>query len=368
VAAVAVAIVAMVVVVVSRPSGSQQSVSLLHEGDPSESSAAPETRSLDTQSRDNSPTAEPAGPRTTRDATASSPGASNDAVRAVDTAGVTTSQSDTQEREADASAHRKSSIADPLPDTEQAMDRQGAGDTAPEGKPAGAGQSPADAAQKRSESAASRGPLPHGTAAGRSDALKRLSQEFARRAAARRNRSTVKATPVALPAHEIFPPTVSMTHQHRESCLVYVGDQMPPGTLPDRAGTEQPLQDLLGHSPTVIVFWNAGHPLSRDQFEHIPRELAPFKELGIETIAVHVGPPPDDYAALCGEHGEDVHCLLDGDGSYFAQVAAGSVPRTYLLDAHGQVVWLDIEYSRSTRYDLRNALHYTLRNGKTATD
>ena len=36
------------------------------------------------------------------------------------------------------------------------------------------------------------------------------------------------------------------------------------------------------------------------------------------------------------------------------------VSRTYLLDAQGKILWLDMEYSRATRYDLRNALHFYL--------
>ena len=52
--------------------------------------------------------------------------------------------------------------------------------------------------------------------------------------------------------------------------------------------------------------------------------------------------------------------LLDTDGSLYSKVATQHQPRTYLLDADGKILWLDIEYSRSTARELSNAIHVQL--------
>jgi hypothetical protein len=52
--------------------------------------------------------------------------------------------------------------------------------------------------------------------------------------------------------------------------------------------------------------------------------------------------------------------LCDPEQSLLARVAPGKVPATYLLDAAGKVLWFDIEYSRSTRRELAEAIRYTL--------
>jgi hypothetical protein len=165
----------------------------------------------------------------------------------------------------------------------------------------------------------------------------------------------------ALP-DELYAPSVSMTEHHRKSCLVFVGDHMPQGTLEDSGGREHSILKSLGQRLTAIVFWNARNPYALDQFEELPHDLVPFKELGVATVAVHVGPEPDNYGELCRQFGQDVLCVSDPDGAYFGKVADGDVPRTYLVDAGGKVIWLDIEYSRTTRHDLRNAVHYSLQD------
>jgi hypothetical protein len=52
--------------------------------------------------------------------------------------------------------------------------------------------------------------------------------------------------------------------------------------------------------------------------------------------------------------------LLDADGQALAKLATRKLPRTYLLDAAGKIVWLDIEYSRSTWRDLRQSIQFLL--------
>ncbi len=36
------------------------------------------------------------------------------------------------------------------------------------------------------------------------------------------------------------------------------------------------------------------------------------------------------------------------------------MPRTYLVDSQGKILWFDMEYSRSTRRDLRDAIRVVL--------
>lgn len=193
------------------------------------------------------------------------------------------------------------------------------------------------------------------------DPLQRLSREFARRAAYQGN-VRPKATPVEPPADEIFPPSVVMSDEHRKTCLVFVGDTMPNGQLKDAEGQEHSVTGSADKALTVIVFWNAADPYALDQFEELPNDLVPFAELGVQTIAIHVGPLPENYHQLVEQYGKDVLCLADPDRAYFRKVSTGGVPRTYLLGADGKIIWLDIEYSRTTRYDLRNALHYSLKD------
>ena len=198
----------------------------------------------------------------------------------------------------------------------------------------------------------------------RRDPMKRLSREFARRAAAKAS-SRADARPFQLPTTEPYTPIVVMSDEHRKTCHVFVGDVMPDFKLPDRENTDRKLLDSLGERLTAVVIWNADNRFAMDQFEELGRDLIPLKELGVETIAIHTGPLPDNYQQLCEKYADGVLCLSDAEGSYFKTIAQSRLPRTYLLDADGKILWLDIEYSRTTRQDLRNAIHFSL---KTADD
>ena len=51
--------------------------------------------------------------------------------------------------------------------------------------------------------------------------------------------------------------------------------------------------------------------------------------------------------------------LVDAKGKAFAQVGSRHLPRTFVLDPSGKIVWFDIEYSLATRRELQQALAAT---------
>jgi hypothetical protein len=198
------------------------------------------------------------------------------------------------------------------------------------------------------------------------DPIRQLSRQYARRAAAKsKDRAAEAKTPP--PANEIHEPVLAFSKDHRESCVVFLGDSLPAVTLPDAAGKTHVLLASLGKKLTVVVLWTADNPYALDQFQELQHELVPLSDQGVQVVAIHVGAAPRDYGKLCTDNGEGALCLLDADRQYFAQLARRKLPRTYLLDAQGKVLWLDMEYSRATRYDLRNALHFYLQKFEAGT-
>ena len=56
--------------------------------------------------------------------------------------------------------------------------------------------------------------------------------------------------------------------------------------------------------------------------------------------------------------------LLDTNGKALAQVGSVALPRLYVLDPAGKIVWFDIEYSESTRRELAQTLTVLTGNAK----
>jgi len=179
--------------------------------------------------------------------------------------------------------------------------------------------------------------------------------------------SVVEATPDEEPPPP--PPTIPevlLTDAYRETCLVLVGDPMPQAELPDLAGEQQPLGELLGDKLTVVFFWTSGSTefsqmAARMALEDLQKDVyEPYAQKGVEVIAVNEGNAPEDVKKLVDEVGVTFLNLLDSDGAYFAQVAKEKLPRPYLLDADGKILWFDLELSPITRQRLMQAIQVAL--------
>jgi peroxiredoxin len=166
-------------------------------------------------------------------------------------------------------------------------------------------------------------------------------------------------------AAKVYQPVVVLSAQHAQSCLLKVGDDMPAATLQDLEGAARRLRDFYGDRLTLVVFWN--QETGREQFTRLDREITDeFAGSGLEVVAVNVGDSAEDVRQLAEEFDVSAARLLDENGDAFRRLATAKLPRTYLLDAAGKIVWFDIEYSRDMRRELRNAILYFLQRERNA--
>ncbi len=179
---------------------------------------------------------------------------------------------------------------------------------------------------------------------------------------------TTAATPPAPDATQLeaeaYEPRILLSNTHEATCLLKVGDAVPSVTLNDVEGTQLQLQRRFGEKMTVIVFWTSGNVPALDQFQRLASEVwSSWAGAGVGVVAVNVGDNIELVRELTGEAEDNVASLVDEDGSVFAQFATSMLPRTYLVDDQGKILWFDLEYSRSTRRELQNALTYYLKAG-----
>jgi len=160
-------------------------------------------------------------------------------------------------------------------------------------------------------------------------------------------------------------PPVLLTDAEKKSSKVNVGDTMPDLSLPDMQGKKQQLSQLFGDKLTVVAFWTPANPYAVEELGDLGPVVANrFGSHGVEVVGVvEQGTSKNADEALKRVGAEFVN-LVDSDGAAFQQVAFESLPRTYLLNADGKVLWYDMEYSRSTRRDLVRAIQFALLNDK----
>jgi peroxiredoxin len=162
-------------------------------------------------------------------------------------------------------------------------------------------------------------------------------------------------------------PKVVLSDALRTSCVIKVGDTMPEAELPDPAGKTHALESLYGQKLTVVSIWTNGatprsHTVARASLHDLMKDIVqPFGKKGVKVIGINIGDANEAVQQQVTQAGVSFPILLDPKGDYLAKVAKDKkMPRTYLLDAGGRVLWFDVEYSRSSRQELVQSIRVVL--------
>lgn len=162
-------------------------------------------------------------------------------------------------------------------------------------------------------------------------------------------------------ASPITKPSVVMSAGHKSTCLKSVGDTIADATVTDIKGSDHKLGELLSDRFTVLIFWAETSRPAMEQFRRIPIDvLGSFAKHRVKVITANVGGDVASTRRITGDAADKIVSLVDKDSNLFRQFASSRIPRTYLLDKSGKILWFDIEYSRSTQRELNNALNYYL--------
>jgi peroxiredoxin len=152
-------------------------------------------------------------------------------------------------------------------------------------------------------------------------------------------------------------PKVQLSKGHEALCRVQVGDTMPAFELEQLGGSRTALPQLAGKTATVVLFWKSDRRMSHEALADLaPDVIEPFGSRGVAVVGVAVDEPPASAEAALKIAGVKFPNLLDAEGKAFAEVGSERLPRIYLLDPQGKILWFDIEYSLATRRELHQAL------------
>src|SRR3989304_740639 len=161
-------------------------------------------------------------------------------------------------------------------------------------------------------------------------------------------------------------PKVGLTDSLRATCLVNVGDKMPVGEVFTTGGSTSSLQNQYGEKLTALFFWSQGSSnytrlTANSALQDLQLDVAePYAEKGVKVIGINVGDRPESAQQQFANSGAKYPLLFDPSGAFFSKVAKEKLPRIYLLDTSGKIIWFDTEYSRGTRRILMQAIQVTL--------
>lgn len=168
--------------------------------------------------------------------------------------------------------------------------------------------------------------------------------------------------PSNIPAPQSMP-IVAMSDAHANTCLVNIGDQFPAVALNDPFDQPTELTSLLGDKLTVVLLWNSQSPYAIAQLRDLQTDVQrQFGNSEVAVVGINVGDSADRVRDITAGANVTYTQLLDSDGSFYRQLATRCIPRVYLLDSQGQIIWLDLENTVATARLLSQAIAYQLAN------
>ena len=148
-------------------------------------------------------------------------------------------------------------------------------------------------------------------------------------------------------------PKVGLSAEHKQLCKVGVADALPTLTTDGKA---VPFVSPPQRVATVLAFVGHDGWMSRQLLKDLgPDVTKKFGGKGVEVIATFVSRQPPKNLKFKTQ--------TDPQGKRFALLGSGGLPRVYILDSKGKIVWFDIEYSATTRREIRQTLQ-VLTGGK----
>jgi hypothetical protein len=162
-------------------------------------------------------------------------------------------------------------------------------------------------------------------------------------------------------------PKVTLSDELRAACIVSAGDAMPEGELVGPDGKMHALNSLYGQKLTVVCLWTIGTThraqlVATAALQDLSKEVAsPFGKKGVNVVGVNVGDASAAVGQTLGKADAKFSNLLDPEGEFFARLAKDKkMPRVYLLDAEGRILWFDVEFRRNSREDLVQSIRVAL--------
>ncbi len=133
---------------------------------------------------------------------------------------------------------------------------------------------------------------------------------------------------------------------HEEASIIVVGDEAPDFTATTLAGESVTLSALRG-GEVLLVLFSHECPDCKMLLDDMQAARAEFDELGLYVLLVARDGDSDEVAAYMSDNGYKFDVVPDPLREIYNLYATTYVPRTYLIDSEGMVVYTTIEYDAS---------------------
>ena len=145
-----------------------------------------------------------------------------------------------------------------------------------------------------------------------------------------------------------------------ETTLINAGDVAPDFTVEMLDGSKVTLSALQG-KPTLLIFWATWCPPCRLELSKLQEHIIDRYGDKINVLPISRGEERAKVEEYISKMGYTFAVGLDGDQSIYRKYATNYIPRCFVIDAKGKVLYSGVGYDEAIAKEVEQNIEKTLR-------
>jgi peroxiredoxin len=145
-----------------------------------------------------------------------------------------------------------------------------------------------------------------------------------------------------------------------KTTLINAGDMAPDFTVKMLDGSEVTLSKLQG-KPTLLIFWATWCPPCRVELSKLQEHIIDRYGESINVLPISRGEERAKVDEFITKMGYTFAVGLDGDQSIYQKYATNYIPRCFVIDAKGKVLYSGVGYDEKVAAEVEESIDKALR-------
>lgn len=155
-------------------------------------------------------------------------------------------------------------------------------------------------------------------------------------------------------------PMITAQDDINETTLIHAGDEAPDFTVEMLDGSKQTLSALRG-KVVLVTFWATWCPPCRQEMAHMQKGVIDhFAGKDLVVIPISRGETRATVESFIQKMGYTFPVGLDHDKSIYQKYATNYVPRSFVIDREGKVVYVAVGYDEVVAEEINAAINASL--------
>jgi peroxiredoxin len=145
-----------------------------------------------------------------------------------------------------------------------------------------------------------------------------------------------------------------------KTTLIHAGDIAPDFTVEMLDGSKVTLSELQG-KPTLLIFWATWCPPCRLELSKLQEHIIDRYGDKINVLPISRGEERAKVEEYISKMGYTFAVGLDGDQSIYRKYATNYIPRCFVIDAKGKVLYSSVGYDEAIAKEVEQNIEKALR-------